>query len=298
MLRIGLFALVNLGVMLTLMMVLNLLGVRNYLTPFGINYESLMIFCLVYGMGGAFISLLISKKMAKWTMGLKVIDPRTASGVEKRLWSSVDQLARGARLPKTPEVALYQSPEVNAFATGPSKGNALVAVSTGLLQRMDEQEVEGVLAHEVSHIANGDMVTMTLVQGVINAFVMFFAKAVAWAIANAMRGDDEESTPSFFVVFAIEMVLYVVFGLLGSLVVSWFSRYREFRADAGAASLAGSTKIIAALEKLKSAMHIHDERGEAIASLKISSGKKSFLDLLSTHPPLEERISRLQRYRF
>lgn len=298
MLRIGLFALVNLGVMLTLMMVLNLLGVRNYLTPFGINYESLMIFCLVYGMGGAFISLLISKKMAKWTMGLKVIDPRTASGVEKRLWSSVDQLARGARLPKTPEVALYQSPEVNAFATGPSKGNALVAVSTGLLQQMDEQEVEGVLAHEVSHIANGDMVTMTLVQGVINAFVMFFAKAVAWAIANTMRGDDEESTPSFFVVFAIEMVLYVVFGLLGSLVVSWFSRYREFRADAGAAGLAGSTKIIAALEKLKSAMHIHDERGEAIASLKISSGKKSFLDLLSTHPPLEERISRLQRYRF
>ena len=292
--RVSLLVLVNMGVMITLMLVLNLLGVRHYLTPLGINYESLMIFCLVYGMGGALISLMLSKQMAKWMMGLQIIKPQAASEQERRLFRSVYQLAKMAGLPKMPEVALYHSAEVNAFATGPSKSSSLVAVSTGLLQCLDEQEVEGVLAHEISHIANGDMVTMTLIQGVINAFVMFFSKAIAWAVANAMKGDDEESSPSFFVVFALEMILYAIFGILGALVVSWFSRTREYRADAGAAQLVGREKIRAALERLKSSVSLRDAGGhDAIASLKIASGKKSLLDFLSTHPSLDERISKL-----
>ena len=159
---------------------------------------------------------------------------------------------------------------------------------------MSKDEVEGVLAHEVSHIANGDMVTMTLVQGVVNAFVMFFSKAIAWAIANFLRGDDEDSSPSYWMVFAIEMALYVVFGMIGGMIVAWFSRQREFRADAGGARLAGREKMIRALERLQSNFEPTDSRGEALASMKIASGK-SWMELMSTHPPLTKRIASLRR---
>ena len=173
--RVGLFFLVNMAVLLTINIILNLLGVRHYITANGINYQSLMIFCLCYGMIGSFISLMLSKTMAKWTMGLKYIDPISGSQSGKEIYNRVRLLSKQAGLPKTPDVAVYNSPEVNAFATGPSRSNSLVAVSSGLLESMNKDEVDAVLAHEVSHIANGDMVTMTLLQGVINAFVLFFS---------------------------------------------------------------------------------------------------------------------------
>ncbi len=291
--RLFLFGAVNFAIMIMLMFVLNLLGVNHYLTAQGIDYTSLMIFSLVWGMGGSFISLLLSKTIAKMSMRVQIIDPNTSDSRLASLVNSVHNLARGAGLSKMPEVGIYESPEVNAFATGPSKRNSLVAVSTGLLNRLDKGEVDGVLGHEVAHIANGDMVTMTLVQGVINAFVIFFAKIVAWTIANFLRGDEEEG-PSFFAAFAIEMVLHVVFGLIGMIIVSWFSRFREFRADKGGAQLAGRGNMIAALEKLKSTVDLVDDRQEAVAAFKIS-GKSKFMALFSTHPPLDQRIARLRQ---
>lgn len=294
--RYGLLLLVNFGVIITIMVILNLLGIRHYITAQGINYESLLIFCFVYGMGGAFISLLLSKTIAKWTMGLHIVKPGSTSSHEQKLLSMLTQQAKAAGLPKVPELALYDSPEVNAFATGPSKGNSLVAFSTGLLNSMNDEQVEGVMAHEVSHIANGDMVTMTLLQGVINAFVMFFAKAIAWAAANFLKGDDEEGNPSIWLVFGIEIVLTMIFGFLGMIVVNFFSRYREYEADKGAAYLSGKEKIISALQGLKREIDVVDPRGEALNNFKISSaGKKSsWIDLLSTHPSLDSRIAALQ----
>ena len=192
--RMILFFLVNMAVVATAMIILNLLGVRGYLTPHGMDYSALMIFCFVYGMAGSFISLLLSKQMAKWMMGLKIIDPQSFNPMERDLVEKIKRLSQLASLTKMPEVGIYESPEVNAFATGPSRNNSLVAVSTGLLNAMNDAEVEGVLAHEISHIANGDMVTMTLVQGVINAFVMFFSKMVAWILAQALSGEEEEKS--------------------------------------------------------------------------------------------------------
>jgi heat shock protein HtpX len=291
--RIGLMLLVNMAVMMTVMTILKLLGVGSYVTRSGLDYSNLMVFCLIWGMVGSFISLFLSKYMAKWMMNLKMINPQTCSAMERQLLHLVQQLSKSAGLRKCPELAVYNNSELNAFATGPSRNNALIAVSSGLLNSLTDDEVEGVLAHEMSHIANGDMVTMTLVQGVVNAFVMFFSKIVAWGVANAMRGDDEDSSPSLWVVWGVEMVCYVVFGIIGSIVVSWVSRKREFRADAGAAKISGAHKICAALKRLKSGP-INTEQGEqAFASFKISSSRSTLLKLLSTHPPLDERIKKL-----
>ena len=200
---------------------------------------------------------------------------------------TVHRLAQAANLPEMPEVGWYPSPEVNAFATGPTKSRALVAVSAGLLEKMDRAEVEGVLGHEIAHIANGDMVTMTLVQGVINALVMFLARVIAFFLAN--RGRDSNAAPSYFVVFILEIAL----SALGMIAVAAFSRYREYRADAGGAELAGRQKMISALEALQRTTRLVDLTGkESLATLKIS-GKRKF-SLFSTHPPLEERIARLK----
>lgn len=291
--RFGVFFLVNMAVMLTISFLTGILGLNRYLTAQGIDYQMLFWFCLVWGMGGSFISLLLSKVIAKWSMGLQILDKNNRDPEAAWLYQTVQRLSRSARLPAMPEVAIYNSPDVNAFATGPSKGNSLVAVSTGLLQSMNRDEAEAVLAHEVSHIANGDMVTMTLIQGVINAFVMFFAKIVAWAAANALRGDNENK-PSYMLAWLIEMVLYIVFGLLGSIVVNWFSRQREFRADAGAARLAGAGKMISALKRLKVAVELPQDGKDQLACMKISGKKASLSALFSTHPSLDERIRRLQ----
>ncbi|PJZ70623.1 zinc metalloprotease HtpX [Leptospira perolatii] len=288
--RIGLFALTNLVVIFTIGFIINITGLGTYLASSGISYVELLIFATVWGMGGAFISLFISKFMAKMAMGVQIIDPRSASGWQKDLLSRIQRLSQTAGLPM-PEVGVYESPEINAFATGPSRNNALVAVSTGLLNKLDSGELDGVLGHELSHVANGDMVTMTLVQGVVNSFVYFFAWIVSRIIASQFRDDL-----GYFARFMINQLLIVVFGILGSIVVAYVSRAREYRADAGGAKLAGRTNMIAALEKLKASYSRDpvDQRGDAIAALKISNRSGGFMALFSTHPPLEERIAALR----
>ena len=280
---------VNALILLTLSITLNLLGVGHYFTARGIDFRSLLIFCLVWGMGGAFISLALSRIMAKWMMGVQVIDPNTTEPALHELVATVHRLASAAGLPEMPEVGWYPSPEVNAFATGPTRSRALVAVSAGLLERMDRSAVEGVLGHEIAHVANGDMVTMTLVQGVINALVMFLARVIAFFLANRGRDEGSSSAPSYLVIFLLEMVLSV----LGMIAVAAFSRYREYRADAGGAALAGREKMVGALEALQDSMRYVDlTHKESLATLKIS-GRPKF-SLFSTHPPLEDRIARLK----
>jgi heat shock protein HtpX len=290
--RIFFFMLVNLFMVVTLSFVASLFGVGQYFTNRGIDYTSLIGFCLIWGMGGAFISLAISRMMAKWTMGLQVIDPNSQDPSARQLVSTVYRLAQGAGLTTMPEVAIYDSPELNAFATGPTKSRSLVAVSTGLLRNMTTEEVEGVLGHEIAHIANGDMVTMALIQGVMNAFVMALARIIAFAISNGLRrGDDDRGSviPSHFIVFILEMVL----GVFAMLVVSWFSRMREYRADKGGAEFAGRNAMIRALKRLEQGYDIVDPNPQpAMASMKISG--RGMMQLFSTHPPLRERIQRLE----
>jgi len=269
--------------------------VNSYLTASGINYQSLMIFCLVWGFAGSGISLLLSKFMAKRMMGVEILD---AHGQYSGLVNRVHRLAKAAGIEKMPEVGIYQSPEVNAFATGPSKNNALVAVSSGLLNQMTEDEVEGVLAHEVAHVANGDMVTMALVQGVVNAFVMFFARIAAFALQQVLAGDrdnnDDRPATSGFAYHISVMVFEIFFSFLGMFVVAYFSRVREYRADQGGAKFAGKQKMVAALRRLQSKLDYVDDSKDAIKCMKISS-KKGLMNFLSTHPSLEDRIAALER---
>ncbi|MEI8025593.1 MAG: protease HtpX [Pseudomonadota bacterium] len=296
--RFFLFFATNIAIMLTISIVVSLTGAGQWITAKGIDYSALMVFCLIWGMGGSFISLLISKWMAKRAMGVRVIDPVTSTGNAQRLVQRVYNLAGKAGLSKMPEVGIYESPEVNAFATGPSRSNSLVAVSSGLLDRMNDDEVEGVLAHEIAHIANGDMVTMTLLQGVVNAFVMFFARIAAFAISQAMRKDNEENRGFGFMEHMIVFAFEIVFGIIGSTIVMAFSRHREFRADKGGSDLAGNGKMIAALEKLRSMTQLVDTEHSALAAFKISGGTpKGIRSLFMTHPSLESRISALKEAR-
>jgi heat shock protein HtpX len=281
--RIFLFVLTNLLVMITISIVITLLGVGRYMTAQGIQYQDLAIFCLVWGMGGSLFSLMISKISAKWSMGIQIVDKTSPDAAWLVLM--VEDLARKAGLPRMPEVGIYDSPEVNAFATGPSRRNSLVAFSTGLLRSMNRNEIEGVAAHEVAHIANGDMVTMTLLQGIVNAFVMFFARVIAYALSQNAREENRYMIQSV-VTIALDMAL----GFLGMIVVCGFSRWREFRADAGGAAYAGRNDMIAALERLASNQRRYDN-APALATLKISGGVGA---LFSTHPPLEKRIAALR----
>jgi heat shock protein HtpX len=288
--RTFIFLAVNMLILLTLSITLNLLGIGHYFGQRGINFQALLAFCLVWGMGGAFISLALSRVMAKWMMGVQVIDPAAAGDARlAELVNTVHRLARAANIDVMPEVGWYPSPEINAFATGPTRNRALVAVSAGLLENMDRDQVEGVLAHEISHVANGDMVTMTLVQGVINALVMFLARVIAFFLANRGRDEDSSIAPNYLVVFLLEMVLSV----FGMMAVMAFSRWREYRADAGGAALAGRQKMIGALEALRRTVEYADlTHKESLSTLKIS-GKRRFA-LFSSHPSLEERIERLK----
>lgn len=287
--RIFLFLLVNILVMATVSIVFVILT-----SVLGIpldGHQTWILYYSVMGFGGAFVSLALSRQMAKWMMGVQVIDPARASGVERELVEVVHSLAQKAKLPRMPEVGIYESPEVNAFATGPTKGRALVAVSRGLLQSMDRSAVEGVLGHEVAHIANGDMVTMTLLQGLINTLVLVISRL----IANVLASQVEERS-RYWVRFAAFMVLQILLSILGSLVVAYFSRRREFRADAGGARLAGRDRMLAGLKSLR---HVYgqpvEDEQQAVATLKISGrSSSSFLALFSTHPPLEERIRQLE----
>jgi heat shock protein HtpX len=294
--RVGLFIITNIAIMAMVTIVINVFGLEPHLSSYGQNYQSLLIFCGIFGIGGSIISLQMSRWIAKRSMGVQLID---AHGQHSALYNTIERLARDAKLPVTPEVGIYDSPEVNAFATGPSKSKSLVAVSTGLLNNMTTDELEAVLAHEIAHIANGDMVTLALIQGVVNTFVMFFARIAAFAVQNAMNGDDEEGEgTSFWVNFALVMAFQLVFGILGSIVVSFFSRYREYRADSGGAALAGRDKMIAALKRLDQQFEAgrFDKRSdnEAMNAMKISSRASRFAALLSTHPPLKTRIKALE----
>jgi len=293
--RIFLFLLTNMMVMVTISIVTSVLGFDRYLSVHGIDYRALMGFCLVWGMGGAFISLLMSKFIAKMAMSIQIIDPQAASGNARELLNIVYKLAEKAGLPKMPEVGIYESPELNAFATGPTKSDALVAVSSGLLENMNADEVEGVLGHEISHVANGDMVTMTLIQGVINAFALFLSRIIAYAVSIAIVRNGERSEGfSSGIYFLLSFVFDILFTILGSIIVAMFSRYREYRADSGGADLAGRFKMIGALKKLKATYDVpEDNRSPALAALKINH-KSGFLALFSSHPPLDERIARLE----
>lgn len=295
--RFALFIGLNLLVITTIGFLLQFFNVQPYLTQSGLDYGSLLVFSLIYGFTGAFISLLISRRMAIWTMGVQVIEAGTRDPQLQALVAKVHHLAKGAGLSKMPWVGIYNSPDLNAFATGPSKSSSLVAVSSGLLQRMDESEIEGVLAHEIAHIANGDMVTMTLLQGVVNSFVIFFSRVCAFFISQLFRSRDSEESSGLghWGTFAIQIVLEIVFMLLGSILLAWFSRQREFRADAGGAKLAGQTSMRRALEKLKRTFEPDAQENipNNMQAMLISSPGR-FARMFSTHPPLSERIARLQ----
>jgi heat shock protein HtpX len=290
--RIFLFVVTNLAIVATLTIVVTLLGLDRAITDQGLNIGALALFCLIYGMGGAFISLQMSRWIAKRATGVQLVDGRTGNQDLDWLYATVRRLTQQASLPM-PEVGVYNSPEVNAFATGPSKSRSLVAVSQGLMRGMRREEVEGVLAHEVAHIANGDMVTMTLLQGVVNAFVMFAARVVAHLMTRTSDGRQGNGGGMYFL---IVIVLQIVFGILGSLITSWFSRQREFRADHGGASLAGRDRMIAALRRLQSSRELVDTRHEALATMKIN-GAGRWMVFFSTHPPLEVRIAALEHAR-
>jgi heat shock protein HtpX len=294
--RIILFVLTNLAIMFMISLILQVFHVQPYLTARGIDYTSLMIFCAVWGFGGAFISLALSRVIAKWSMRVQVIDQQSATGPERELVEIVRKLATGAKLPAMPQVGIYDSPELNAFATGPTRSRALVAVSSGLLRRMSRPEIEGVLGHEIAHVANGDMVTMTLLQGVVNAFVMFLARVLAFAISQAMRGDRDDRGGSYMVQYLMISVFQLVFGLIGMMVVAYFSRQREFRADKGGAELAGREKMIGALEALGRSVAV-EAPAAAVATLQINNTHKGGLArFFMTHPDLSVRIERLRQY--
>lgn len=283
--RVLLFVATNFAIMIVLSIFLSIL-----MPALGINQQGLsglLVMCAVFGMGGSFISLAMSKRMAKWSTGAQVIEePRNAS--ERWIFDTVQRQAQAAGI-GMPEVAIYDSPDINAFATGMSKNNALVAVSTGLLNSMSKDEAEAVLGHEISHVANGDMVTLTLIQGVLNTFVMFFARIAASIVSNAVARDNKAMQG--VVHFAATMLFQIVFGILASVIVMWFSRQREYRADAGGASLAGRQKMIAALQRLQNA-HEESRLDGQLTAFGIN-GKKSS-ELFMSHPPLEKRIEALR----
>lgn len=287
--RIMLFIATNLAVMLVLSIVLSLLGIGRPDMAQGLNLSSLLLFALVVGFTGAIFSLLISKPMAKWSTGAHVIT-QPANSTELWLVNTVRTLAERAGI-GMPEVAIYEG-EANAFATGAFKNSALVAVSTGLLQSMSREEVEAVLGHEVAHVANGDMVTMTLIQGVVNTFVVFLARVVGYFVDRVLlKGDEERRGPGIGYTVTV-FVCEIVFGLLASLIVAWFSRQREFRADAGSARLLGSSAPMQqALARLGGLAP--GELPQSIAAAGITSGA-GWMALFSTHPPLEQRIAALR----
>ena len=280
MMRILLFLATNFAVMLVLGIILNVTGIA------GNSTGGILIMAMLFGFAGSLISLFLSKTMALHSVGAEVItEPRNQA--ERWLMETVRRQAQQAGIPM-PDVAIYHSNDANAFATGATKNNSLVAISTGLLNSMTEEEAEAVLAHEVSHIANGDMVTMTLLQGVLNTFVIFLSRVIANVVASSRNGDEESRSSGIY--FLVSMVLDILFGILASIIAMWFSRYREYRADAGSAQLVGKEKMIAALQRLQ---QIHEpQEMEGSLNAFMINGKRS--ELFMSHPPLEKRIEALR----
>ncbi len=292
--RIFLFVLTNLAVVFVINITLRLLGVDRWLDQSGgINFSALLVLSAVIGFAGSLVSLALSKWSAKRMVGAQVIDANTPDPTERWLVDTVRRQAQSAGI-GMPDVAVYDAPDVNAFATGWNRNDALVAVSTGLLRNMSREETEAVLGHEISHVANGDMVTLALIQGVVNTFVIFFAKLFGFFVDRVLLKNDGRNGPGIGA-FVAEIAAQLVLGVLASIIVMWFSRQREFRADAGGAHLAGREKMIAALERLK----INHERAslpEKIAAFGISGGQ-AFAKIFMTHPPLDERLAALQNGR-
>ncbi|AOR65172.1 protease HtpX [Pectobacterium wasabiae] len=287
MMRIALFLITNLAVMLVFGLVLSLTGIQSS------SVQGLMIMAGLFGFGGAFVSLLMSKWMALRSVGGEVIEqPRNET--ERWLVETVRSQSQQAGI-AMPQVAIYHAPDINAFATGARRDASLVAVSTGLLQNMSRDEAEAVIAHEISHIANGDMVTMTLVQGVVNTFVIFISRLIAQVVSGFLSGsrdEGESSSGNLLVYFAVATVLELVFGILASIITMWFSRYREFHADAGSAKLVGREKMIAALQRLKTSYEPQEEG--SMMAFCINGKSKSFSELFMSHPPLDKRIEALR----
>ncbi|OOF14471.1 MULTISPECIES: protease HtpX [Salinivibrio] len=286
--RIGLFLATNLAVLIVFSIVLNIIYAVTGMQPGSLS--GLLVLAAVFGFGGSIISLLMSKSMALRSVGAQVIEhPRNET--EHWLMNTVSQQAQRAGI-GMPTVAIYNSPDINAFATGAKRDDSVVAVSTGLLQNMTRDEAEAVLAHEVSHIANGDMVTMTLMQGVVNTFVIFISRVIAGAVSGMNNDEEGEGGGNWMMYFLVSSVLEIVFGILASILTMWFSRHREFRADAGSAQLVGKQKMIAALERLKVS---HEPKLEGSMMAFGINGKKTLSELFMTHPPLEKRIDALRR---
>jgi heat shock protein HtpX len=289
--RVMLFLATNLAIVLVLSVVAQILGVDRYLAARGGQLSQLLVVAALFGFGGAFISLAISKWMAKKSMGVQVIEqPRTQT--EQWLVSTVRRQAQAAGI-GMPEVGIFDSPTPNAFATGARRDAALVAVSTGLLERMNQNEVEAVLGHEISHVANGDMVTLTLIQGVVNTFVIFLSRILGDIVDRTLFGrrDDEEQSGNGPAYFILVIVFQLVLGFLANLIVLWFSRQREYRADRGGAALSGRENMIAALERLKAA---HEPLPQQFSSFGIAGDKSKLTKLFMSHPPLDERIAALR----
>ena len=291
MMRIALFLATNAAILVLISVVFQIFGIEGLLAENGVdlNLQSLLVMSAVIGFGGAFISLALSKTMAKRGMGVQIIEsPRTSN--EQWLVATVKRLAQQAGI-GMPEVGIFKAPEPNAFATGMSRNKALVAVSTGLLQTMSSDEVEAVLGHEVSHVANGDMVTMGLLQGVVNTFVIFFSRIIGHVVDRVVFKTQRGYGPAYFIT---SIVAQIFLSILASMIVMWFSRRREFRADAGGAELAGRQKMIGALQRLGGVKEPHDLSGE-FAAFGISGGVGHGLkQLFLSHPPLEQRIAALQ----
>lgn len=289
--RILLFLATNIAVILIASITLRLLGFDGYLNEQGINFTALLIFAALIGFGGSFVSLLMSRWMAKRATGCKVIE-RPSNPAEQWLVDTVAQLAREAGI-AMPEVAIFPANQSNAFATGWKKDDALVAVSQGMMQRFNKEEIRAVMAHEIGHVANGDMVTLALVQGVVNTFVIFLSRVIGSIVDRVVFKNDSGHGIGFFVV---SMASQVVLGILASTIVFWFSRYREFRADAAAAQLAGPAGMISALQRLQRETEMPDEMPDSLQAFGINKGRRSNLisKLFASHPPLEDRIAALQ----
>lgn len=293
MMRIALFLATNLAVILVASVTLNLLGVEHYLSGTGLNLTSLLIFCAVFGFAGSIISLLLSKMMAKMSTRTQLIEhPRTEQ--ERWLLDTVAELSQKAGI-KMPDVGIFPAQQANAFATGWNKNDALVAVSAGLMQRFRPEEIRAVLAHEIGHVANGDMVTLALIQGVVNTFVMFFARIAGYAVDSFLRR-GEQSGGVGIGFYITTFVFEIIFGIIASTIVAWFSRRREYRADEAGAQLASPHAMIGALQRLKAEYGMPDQLEGQLTAFGISSHmKQGFMALFASHPPLDDRIAHLKQ---
>lgn len=293
--RILLLFFVNLCVVLTVSLVTGWLGLDVYMTSHGMNYQHLAVFCLIWGMASALISLALSRKMAQWMMGVHIINPLQATNAEKKLLSDVHYLARRAGMSDMPQVGIFHSSSPNAFATGPTAKRSLVAVSDSLLSALSEDEVQAVLGHEITHITNGDMITMTVLQGLINGFVMFLARAAAFICSRALSSGRSRNSrdASPFVYYGLVFLFEILFMMIGMLIIAAFSRRREYRADAGGAGLTSRLAMVGALKALDS--HAQAVRASGgYETLQIQGKRSRWLSLLATHPPLEDRIAHLE----